>query len=54
VWLSKRLQEACRAWKPLVTNAVIVIVREPLGAIVEDEELMKSLESVPDWLTQQD
>lgn len=49
-WLKRRLEEATDAWEPLARDAVIVVLRESLGALVTDEELADSLDTVPSWL----
>jgi hypothetical protein len=49
-WLECRLEEAEDAWKPVVKEAVIVIMREPLGALVSDEDVEASLNVAPPWL----
>jgi hypothetical protein len=51
MWLKPRLEEAQNAWAEVVTDWVIVILREPLGGSVADSEVAESLESVPSWLT---
>lgn len=50
-WLAARLKESESAWKPIVTESVLVVLREPLGGTVTDEELSASLQSVPSWLS---
>jgi hypothetical protein len=49
-WLKCRLEEAKDAWHELVPNWVIIVMREPLGGLVEDDELVRSLQKIPDWL----
>ena len=49
-WLRSRIQEAENAWSELTQEAVIIVIREPLGALVSDEELVESLGSTPPWL----
>src|SRR5262249_38324831 len=46
-----RLHEAVEAWESLVTNAVVVVLRECRGVLVTDKEVMASLATVPDWRT---
>jgi len=50
-WLKRRLEEAADAWDELVPEWVIVLLREPLGGSVLDDELLASLKVVPNWLT---
>jgi hypothetical protein len=45
-----RLNEAVAAWESLVERAVLVVVREVVGGMVTDDELVASLVLVPDWL----
>jgi len=52
-WLRSRIQEAENAWSELTQEAVIIVLREPLGALVSDEELTESLGSIPPWLASQ-
>jgi len=44
------LEEAEDSWKPVVNEAVIVIMRDPLGGLVSDDEIEASLNEVPHWL----
>jgi hypothetical protein len=46
-WLRGRIREAEMAWSKVVADGVIVVLREPLGALVTDEELTDSLRSIP-------
>jgi hypothetical protein len=46
-WLRSRIQEAKDAWGKLALASVLVVLREPLGALVTDEELLDSQTSVP-------
>jgi hypothetical protein len=50
-WLVNRLREAEDAWAELVPNYIIVVVREVVGGLVEDNEMDAAQEHVPDWLT---
>ena len=50
-WLIARVDEANAAWSDLVDDSVIVILREVLAPLVEDEELESSLGMVPSWLS---
>jgi hypothetical protein len=49
-WFHVRLSEAVRAWVPLVTDSVIVILREVLDATVTDIEIQQSLLRMPPWI----
>lgn len=42
-WLTMRLREAAEAWQLLAEPAVVVILRQVLGASFTDEEVMASL-----------
>jgi hypothetical protein len=45
-----RLREAVGAWQALTERATIIVLREPVGGLVTDEELQASLSLVPKWL----
>ena len=45
-----RLREAIEAWQALVDQAVLIVIREVVGGLVADEELLESLSVVPEWL----
>ena len=47
-----RLLEAVEAWKARADQAVLIVLREVLGGLVTDEELVDSLSTVPDWLVE--
>jgi hypothetical protein len=49
-WLGTRLREALEACNKLAATSVLVILREPLGRSITDEEIVASLQPVPDWL----
>jgi hypothetical protein len=51
LWLKNRINEAEQAWADLASASVLVILREPLGSMVTDEELLASQLSVPPWLS---
>jgi hypothetical protein len=51
IWLMHRLEEAKDAWAELVSEWVVVILREPLGPLVEDHEREAALLQCPNWLT---
>ena len=46
-----RLHEAMVAWQELVERSVLIVLREVVGGLVTDEQLVASLSVVPDWLT---
>jgi hypothetical protein len=50
-WFVGQLQQAIRAWEELVDRAALVVLREVLGALVTDDELIDSLSCVPDWFS---
>jgi hypothetical protein len=49
-WLAMRLREAAGAWQLHAGSAVVLLVREVLGASTTDEEVTASLQVVPEWL----
>lgn len=51
-WFVWQLQEAVRAWDELIEIAALVVLREVVGGLVTDDELIASLCSVPDWLSE--
>lgn len=48
-WLEQRVGEAVSAWESLTEQRVIVLVREVLGGLWEDQEVSDSLEQIPHW-----
>jgi hypothetical protein len=50
-WFVARLREAGGAWQGLVERSVLVVLRQVVGALVSDEELLVSLDRTPDWLS---
>jgi hypothetical protein len=50
LWLKQRLVEAEASWDNMVADAVILVLREPLGGLVTDQELTESLNAIPSWL----
>jgi hypothetical protein len=50
-WLVGRLREAIGAWEGLVARSVLVLLRQVVGEAVTDEQLLASLEHVPEWLS---
>jgi hypothetical protein len=51
-WYASKLSEAVGAWQGLVDRAVLVVMREVFGGLTTDEELVASLDRVPDWLSE--
>lgn len=47
----QRLREAVTAWEKLVDRAILVVLRDVVGASVSDDEIKASLTVVPDWLS---
>ena len=45
-----RLREAVAAWQGLVERALLIVLRQPLGGSVSDEEIMAALQKKPDWV----
>jgi hypothetical protein len=41
---------ALDAWDELLQESLLLVVREPIGGLVEDSEMEKSFEKPPDWL----
>lgn len=48
-----RLHEAVGAWQDFAERAVLIVLREVVGGLVTDEELIDSLSHVPEWLTEE-
>ena len=49
-WLAARLREAASAWKELADHAIVVVVREVIKESTRNEDVLNSLQSVPEWL----
>jgi hypothetical protein len=49
--LATRLREAIGSWDTMVERAALVLLREPLGGLVTDDELLSSLMHIPEWIT---
>ncbi len=47
-----RLHEAAVAWEGLVDRAVLIVLREVVGGLVTDEELIASMALVPSWVSE--
>lgn len=45
-----RLREAAGAWEELLEQAILIVLREVVGGLVTDEELLASMSVVPDWI----
>jgi hypothetical protein len=48
-WYASRLAEAATAWLEIVPEAVVIVVREPLGPLYTDDEVIESLNLAPWW-----
>lgn len=48
--LAMRLREAISSWDTMVERAALVLLREPVGGFVTDDELLNSLRHMPEWL----
>ncbi|PQO41719.1 hypothetical protein [Blastopirellula marina] len=48
-WLERRLAEAFTAWEGFAEERVIVLVREVLGGLWEDQDVGDSLKQIPGW-----
>ncbi len=51
-WFIQRLQEAIEAWRGLVEQATLVVLRDVVDGSVSDEEVTTSLARIPDWLSE--
>ncbi len=49
-WFVRRLREAIEAWETDLKKSLILVLREVVGGLVKDEELVASLSIVPDWI----
>jgi hypothetical protein len=49
-WFVKQLREAVAACEKLVDHAILIVVREVVGATVSDDEIRDSISRAPDWL----
>ncbi len=47
-----RLSEAVGDWQHVVNRATLIILREVVGGLTMDEEVLVSLDHVPDWLSE--
>jgi hypothetical protein len=50
-WYHSRLLEAVRAWRPLVGDELLIVLRQVLGGTVTDEEVRQSLLRTPEWVS---
>jgi hypothetical protein len=50
-WYVGRLSEAVGAWQQVVDRSVLVVLREVVGGLTMDEEVIASLDHLPDWLS---
>lgn len=46
----RRLREALEAWQGLVEHATLIVIREVVGGLYTDEEILASLSLTPEWL----
>jgi hypothetical protein len=51
-WYASKLSEAVGAWQHLVDRSMLIVLREVVGGLTTDEELVASLDHVPDWLAE--
>ncbi len=51
-WFVSRLSEAIEAWEHVVDRATLIVLREVVGGLTMDEEVLASLDHVPDWLSE--
>ena len=49
-WFGMVLREATARWQKLWEKAAVVVVRQVIGATVQDEVVKASLMAVPEWL----
>lgn len=49
-WFTMDLLEATLAWDGMTETAVLVVLREVLGGLVEDSELEESFGTIPEWI----
>ncbi len=47
-----RLREAAGAWDKLLEQAILIVLREVVGGLVTDEEVLASMSVVPDWISE--
>jgi hypothetical protein len=50
-WFLSTLLHAVDAWDDLVPDGALVVFREILGGLLEDTEIAKASETVPQWIT---
>ncbi len=50
-WFVTRLREAIEAWKTELEQSLIIVLRQVVGWLVTDEELLASLSIVPAWIS---
>lgn len=48
-----RLHEALKAWQELTEQAVLIVIREVVGGLLTDDDLLASLSLVPGWLAEE-
>ena len=50
-WLYNRLNEAFEAWSEMSDRRLVVLVRSVIGGLLTDEEVAKSMQTIPEWWT---
>lgn len=53
VWFVGRLQETLDAWREMTEQAAIIVIREVVGGLHTDEDMLASLSRVPEWLSEE-
>jgi hypothetical protein len=49
-WFVGRLEEALNAWRELTDQAALIVIREVVGGLYTDDDLLASVSRVPEWL----
>jgi hypothetical protein len=52
-WFIARLHQALSAWEHLTERAVLIVIREVVGALYEDHEVLALLSCVPEWVVEE-
>lgn len=52
-WFVGRLHEALNACQELTDQAAIIVIREVVGGLYTDDDLLASLSRVPEWLLEE-
>jgi hypothetical protein len=53
-WFVSHLREAIKAWDGLIDRCLILVLRDVIGASVEDEDIVEGLAKMPRWLLETD